>query len=168
MRPKLESISFPLILAENQNWLEKKLMEEEAEKALMECGRDKAPEPYGFNFCFIKAGWDFLKKNFIDFFKEFHQRGRLNKAINATFLMLIPKMLNPLELRDYRPISLVDCVYKLLSRVLTNRLKSILRPLLVLIKGLFGGIGKYMMIFLLQMSLCISGSGCERQIKCLK
>lgn len=119
--------------------LERKLMEEEVETALMECGRDKAPEPYGFNFCFIKARWDFLKKNFIDFFKEFHRRGRLNKAINATFLMLIPKMLHPLELRDYRPISLVDCVYKLLSRVLTNRLKSILPTIISPYKGAFRG-----------------------------
>lgn len=48
-------------------------------------------------------------------------------------------MLNPLELRDYRPISLVDCVYKLLSRVLTNRLKSTLPTIISPYQGAFRG-----------------------------
>lgn len=61
-------------------------------------------------FGFIKAGWDFLKKNFMDMLTEFHRRGRLNGAINATFLTLIPKVPNLVELRDYKPISLVGCV----------------------------------------------------------
>lgn len=45
----------------------------------------------------------------MDMLIEFHRRGRINKEMNATFLTLIPKVPNPVDLRDYRPISLVGC-----------------------------------------------------------
>lgn len=51
--------------------------------------------------------------------------------MNATFSTLIPKVLNPVELREYsRPISLVGCWYKLLTKILANHLKSVL-PLII-------------------------------------
>ena len=50
--------------------------------------------------------------------------------MNATFITLIPKVPNPLELHDYRPISLVSCLYKLLVKILANRLKTVL-PLII-------------------------------------
>lgn len=91
--------------------------------ALSECDGDKAPGPDGFNFSFIKAGWYFPKKYFYEMFSKFHRRDRVNKELYATFLTLIPKISNPMELKDYRSISLVGCVYNLLSKVLENRLK---------------------------------------------
>lgn len=45
------------------------------------------------------------------------------KESNATFLMLIPKVVNLVELQDFMPISLVGCIYKLQAKVLANRLK---------------------------------------------
>ena len=72
-----------------------------------ECDGDKAPGPDGFNFSFIKAGWEFLKEDFSAMLSEFHRRGRINREMNVTFLTLIPKVPNPVELREYRPISLV-------------------------------------------------------------
>ena len=89
-------------------------------KALEECGGDKAPDPDGFNFSFIKASWNFLKEDFGKVIFEFHQRGRINREMNASFISLIPKVQNPMELKDYRPISLVGCVYKLLATILAN------------------------------------------------
>lgn len=82
--------------------------EEEIFKALNDCARDEAPGPNGFNFSFIKAGWGFLRQDFCDMLSEFHRRGRLHKAINATFLTLVPKVPNPVDLKDFGPISLVS------------------------------------------------------------
>ncbi|GLT51328.1 hypothetical protein SLA2020_247510 [Shorea laevis] len=62
----------------------------------------------------------------MSFFSEFYQNGRLVSRLNSSFLTLIPKKFNAVELKDYRPISLIGCVYKLLSKVLANRLKSVL------------------------------------------
>ena len=106
-----------------KQWLEREFEEEEITKALNDCAEDKAPGLDGFNFSFINAGWSFLCKDFYNMLSEFHKGGHLHKEINATFLTLIPKVPNPSGLKDFRPISLVGCVYNLLAKVLPNRLK---------------------------------------------
>ena len=57
---------------------------------------------------------------------EFHRNGKLTKGVNSTFIALIPKVVSPQRLVDFRPISLVGCMYKVLAKVLANRLRSIL------------------------------------------
>jgi hypothetical protein len=54
----------------------------------------------------------------------------LDESINATYIALIPKMINPTKVSDYRPISLCNVFYKILSKVLANRLKVILPHLI--------------------------------------
>ena len=70
-RPKLDDLSFPSISSDKQTWLEREFEEEEVYRALDECDGDKAPGPDGFNFSFIKAGWEFLKEDFDSFLCEF-------------------------------------------------------------------------------------------------
>lgn len=94
---------------------------------------DKAPAPYGFNFAFIKAGWEFLKEDLSVMLFEFYRRVRINREMNATFITLILKVPNPVELLDYRPISLVGCLYKLSA----NRLKQVLHSILSPFRGAF-------------------------------
>lgn len=53
---------------------------------------------------------------------EFHQHGRLVRSLNSSFLALILKKLNPMLLKEYIPITLIGCLYKLLVKVLANRL----------------------------------------------
>jgi len=60
------------------------------------------------------------------FITEFHHDGRLPKGINATFIVLIPKVVSPQRLNDFRPISLVGCMYKVLAKLLANRLRSVI------------------------------------------
>ena len=59
------------------------------------------------------------------FLKEFHEHGRFVRSLNSTFLVLIPKKAGVEDLRDFRPISLVGGLYKLLAKVLANRLKKV-------------------------------------------
>jgi hypothetical protein len=56
---------------------------------------------------------------------EFHRNGKLTKGINSTFIALIPKVNSPQRLNDFRPITLVRCLYKVLAKVLANRLRSV-------------------------------------------
>ena len=63
------------------------------------------------------------------FFKDFHDQGKLVKSINASFLVLIPKKGGVEDLKDFRPISLVGSLYKLLAKVLANRLKKVMSML---------------------------------------
>lgn len=51
---------------------------------------------------------------------------KVTRGINNTFISLIPKIDSPQRLNDFRPISLVGSIYKILSKVLANRLKTVL------------------------------------------
>jgi hypothetical protein len=55
---------------------------------------------------------DGLKDNMILFITNFDRNGKLVKEINDTFIALIPKVESPQRLSDFRPISLVGCLYK--------------------------------------------------------
>ena len=59
-------------------------------------------------------------------FGEFHEFYSFEKSHNATFLALIPKKQYASNFRDFRPISLIGCLYELLAKFLTNRLKTVL------------------------------------------
>ncbi|GLT63247.1 hypothetical protein SLA2020_358250 [Shorea laevis] len=80
-----------------------------------------------------------MKEDFVSFFEEFHQQGRLVKGLNSSFITLIPKKLNPIELKDYRPITLIGCVYKLLAKVLANRLKNVMAGIITESQSAFVG-----------------------------
>ena len=73
----------------------------------------------------------FLRRRFWLFFlADFHKECIFEKSLNATFLCLIPKKLSAVNIRDFRPISLVGSLYKLLSKVLAHRLRCILDKLI--------------------------------------
>ena len=106
--------------------LEDSFSENEIWTAISGLNRDKAPGPDGFPLAFWSFSWDFVKNEVIGFFKEFHDNARFVKNLNTTFLVLIPKKQSVEELRDLRPISLVGGLYKILSKVLANRIKRVM------------------------------------------
>ena len=62
----------------------------------------------------------------MEFFKEFYEKKKFVRSLNATFLVLIPKKGNVEDIKDYRPISLLGSLYKILAKVLANRLRRVL------------------------------------------
>ena len=92
----------------------------------MEMNGDKAPRPDGFTVAFWQSCWDFVKEEILEIFKEFHEQSSFLKSLNNTFLVLIPKKDGAEDLGDFRPISLLGGLYKLLAKVLANRLKKLL------------------------------------------
>ena len=89
---------------------------------LSDLGKDKAPGPDGFTMAFWLFCWDLVKVEIMGFFKEFHEMGRFVKSLNATFLVLVPKKGGAEDLKDFKPISLVGSLYKLLA----NRIKKVM------------------------------------------
>ncbi|GKV21745.1 hypothetical protein SLEP1_g31697 [Rubroshorea leprosula] len=138
-RPVLGGIHFNRISAAQREWLERPFSVEEIEEGLQSCDGAKAPGPDGYNFNFIKFAWSTLKEDFVKFLCEFHQHGRLVKGLNSSFLALIPKKANPVHFKEYRPISLIGCLYKLLAKILANRLKLVMTDIISDSKSAFVG-----------------------------
>ena len=67
----------------------------------------------------------------MDFFVEVHTHCKFDKSLNASFIALIPKKQNASNIRDFQPISLIGSVYKLLAKVLANRLRVVLDSLIL-------------------------------------
>ena len=114
-----------LSLQETEN-LELPFSEEEVCSALMEMNGDKAPGPDGFTVAFWQDCWDLVKEEVMEMFKDFHKQSSFLKSFNTTFLVLIPKKGGAEDLGDFRPISLLGGLYKLLAKVLANRLKKVI------------------------------------------
>ena len=80
-----------------------------------------------------------VEKDVMDFFDNFHWHSMFERSMNASILTLIPKKCNGINIKDFCPISLVGSVYKLLSKVLANRLRVVLDNLIFKTQNSFVG-----------------------------
>ncbi|XP_024634517.1 uncharacterized protein [Medicago truncatula] len=95
---------------------------EEVKKAIWDCDSFKSPGLDGVYMGFVKGFLSEFRYDFMRFIFYFHRNGKLSKGINNTFIALIPIVECPQRLNDFRPISMVGSLYKVLSKVLSNRL----------------------------------------------
>ena len=93
---------------------------------------DKAPSPDGFSMAFFQSCWCILKAEIMAVFQNFHTHAVFEKSLNASFLALIPKKVNAVKIKDFRPISLVGEIYKIISKVLANRLRRVAHRLILI------------------------------------
>ncbi|KAJ9555564.1 hypothetical protein OSB04_010178 [Centaurea solstitialis] len=114
-------------ISDNQKHsLEAPFSEQEVKSAVWSCGYNKAPGPDGFTFEFVRKFWDMVGKDFYEAVKYFESNHRIHPGSNSSFITLVPKVSDPLSLDDYRPINLIGCVNKVISKVLAERLKGVL------------------------------------------
>ena len=125
-RPVLNGIRFRAIGQQQNDMLVGAFFEEEIRAAVWDYESEKSPGSDGLNFKFVKQFWEILKPDIIRFLTEFHANGVFPRGSNASFITLIPKRKNPQNLNEYRPISLIGCIYKIVSKLLANRLKKVL------------------------------------------
>ncbi|XP_078175152.1 uncharacterized protein LOC144568653 [Carex rostrata] len=95
----------------------------EIHKALMQLGPHKAAGPDGFNAFILQQQWDLFGPTIITEVKEFFLTGIMKPEIAKSNLILIPKVKDPCQVADYRPISVCNVLYKVISKILTSRLK---------------------------------------------
>ncbi|GKU88316.1 hypothetical protein SLEP1_g2599 [Rubroshorea leprosula] len=133
-RPILEGMEFNKIFEAEKELLTKPFLESEVKAAVWNCDSAKAPGPDGLSFGFLKAKWEVVKDDILKFLTDFHINNKLVRGSNSSFPVLIPKKENPQGLEEYRPISLIGCMYKILAKILTkilaNRLSKVLDGLI--------------------------------------
>ncbi|KAL5717614.1 amidase [Ranunculus cassubicifolius] len=125
-RPRLEGLEFKKIAEEEKDRLEEVILEKEVKEAIDGLGGEKAPGPDGFPIIFFKKCWDFMKEDIMKVVDEFQFEGFLDWRLNHMFIRLIPKVECVENVGDFRPISLLSSVYKIISKVLPSRLKGVI------------------------------------------
>ncbi|GKA07971.1 RNA-directed DNA polymerase, eukaryota, partial [Tanacetum coccineum] len=106
--------------------LEKSVSRDEIRLAVWNCGSNKSPGPDGYSFDFFKKYWDLIGSDLCEAVEYFFDKGSFPKGCNSSFIALIPKVLDAKFVNDFRPISLIGCVYKIVTKVLANRLKEVI------------------------------------------
>ena len=107
-------------------WLERPFDEEEIKRAIHDCDGNKAPGPDSFTLELFQSQWETMKDDVMRVFREFAKDGIVHGVTNETYIFLVPKKANSSKVKDFRPISLVTNIYKIIAKVLSSRLKEVL------------------------------------------
>ena len=96
---------------------------EEVKRAVFSMGAWKSPGPDGFHAGFFQENWDLVGADVTRTCLKVLNGHCSIRELNATYIVLIPKIKFPKKVSDYRPISLCNVVYKIITKTFANRLK---------------------------------------------
>ena len=91
---------------------------------------DKALGIDGYNALFFKHTWKIIEQDVIEAIKSFFTTGKLFKPFNFTLVTLIPKVHSPKNVKEYRPIACCTLFYKIISKVITQRLYGVIHSVI--------------------------------------
>ena len=123
---RVEGLDWSPISEESASRLDSPFTEKEIHKAISQLDRDKAPGPDVFTIAVFQDCWDVIKEDLVRVFAEFHSSGIINQSTNAPFIVLLPKKSVTKKISDFRPISLITSLYKIIAKVLSGRLRGVL------------------------------------------
>ncbi|XP_042972927.1 uncharacterized protein LOC122304723 [Carya illinoinensis] len=114
-----------------------KFTEEEVHDAVSHMNALGSPSPDGFLAHFYQNHWESIGNETSNFVLKILNQGDSLKGVNDTFITLIPKVKDPKTVFEFRPISLYNVSYKIVAKVLANRLKLILPDIISLNQSAF-------------------------------
>nr|GEV04165.1 RNA-directed DNA polymerase, eukaryota [Tanacetum cinerariifolium] len=106
--------------------LEAPISRDEIRRAVWDCGENKSPGPDGFTFEFFCRFWNIVGPDLFLAVEWFFHHASFHVGCNSSFIALIPKTLNPKSVGEYRPISLIGSIYKVVMKILANRLSTVI------------------------------------------
>ncbi|KAL0290023.1 UNVERIFIED_CONTAM: hypothetical protein Sangu_2591800 [Sesamum angustifolium] len=102
----------------------------EVKTAVFQISDNKAPGPDNYTSCFFKKAWnivgDLVSRAVMGFFRS----GRMLRQLNHTIIDLVPKSEHSLSVTDYRPISCCNVIYKVITKIIADRLSPALEQLI--------------------------------------
>eukprot|EP00253_Pinus_taeda_P006320 PITA_06320 len=120
----------PRFVTREDNYnLNKPVNEQEVKEVIKEMQNGKAPGPDGVNVDFFKACWNIVKQDILEVVEDSRKNKIVLKALNTSFITLIPKQENAMTPDRFRAIALCNVVYKIISKIIANRLKPLLPTL---------------------------------------
>ncbi|GJY83899.1 hypothetical protein Tco_0497275, partial [Tanacetum coccineum] len=119
-----------------QTDIEAEVSIEEIKRAVWDCGIDKSLGPDGFT-CGFYSFWKLIEKDVVATVKHFFQSGSIPKGCNSSFIALIPKIPDAKMVKDFRPISLIGSLYKIIAKILANRLVMVLGDIVTEVQSAF-------------------------------
>nr|GEW61541.1 RNA-directed DNA polymerase, eukaryota [Tanacetum cinerariifolium] len=117
--------------------LERNVSDEDIKRAVWDCGASKSPGPDGYTFEFFCCYWNFIEQDVIAAVKCFFSSGSFPKGCNSSFIALILKIQDAKLVKDFRPITLVGSVYKIITKLLANRLSQVISDLISDVQSAF-------------------------------
>lgn len=127
--PLFEGLKFYRISGPEKIWVERQFSEEEVHNTIRSMKGDKAPSPNSFSISFIRRCWDIVNGDLLQVMNEFYYSEEFYEHLNNTFITLIPKKRVVKELKDFRLISLLNSVYKIIFKM-SIRLKMVLKNII--------------------------------------
>jgi hypothetical protein len=122
-------LSSLISLQEDLHWLEEPFTKQDIDSIVAALPTDKSPGPDGFNTNFLKKCWPIISQDFYDLCEQFYQGDVCLRSINGSFIVLIPKKENAQLVGDFRPISLLNNSMKIITKLLANRLQTVMTSL---------------------------------------
>ena len=104
--------------------------DEEIKEATFAINPEKAPDPDGMTSLFYQRFWNKIGRDVCSMVRTFFTTGELDERLNQTNICLIPKTDRPVTMAEFRPISLCNVEYKIISKIINTRLKCILPELI--------------------------------------
>nr|GFB54266.1 RNA-directed DNA polymerase, eukaryota, reverse transcriptase zinc-binding domain protein [Tanacetum cinerariifolium] len=108
-----------------------------AKKAVWDCDTEKSPGPDGFTFDFYRRFWKIIGSDVFEAVKQFFTLGKFPKGCNSCFIALILKIPDANLVKDFRPISLIGSLYKIIAKILANRLVGVLGDIVDAVQSAF-------------------------------
>ncbi|KAM6553278.1 hypothetical protein CsatB_014040 [Cannabis sativa] len=126
---KLENLEVKSISHSENEEMSRTPSVEEIKSAVFSLHPLKAPGPDGFSGCFFRKFWDIVGPCLCSSVQEAFETGVIDPRINNTFVCLIPKVEFALGVDQYRPISLCNFSYKVIAKILSNRMRPLMEEL---------------------------------------
>nr|GEY75654.1 RNA-directed DNA polymerase, eukaryota, reverse transcriptase zinc-binding domain protein [Tanacetum cinerariifolium] len=92
---------------------------------------------HGFTFDFYRRYWKLIDQDVVNVVSEFFSSGMFPLGCNSSFITLIPKTQDAKVIKDFRPISLIESVYKIIAKILANRLSLVISDLISDVQSAF-------------------------------